>query len=477
MTVSNPRHTAPASFQRSSVYAGFYSRMLGVALAASAIVAGVEAQGTNPAPLSTNLQSCVPDGQFNAAGSVDYFPEKSTIPSTAPFKITYHGYYKTITSTAGNQTIVLYQCGTQRPADVQADKFIAVPITSVYAGDTTVIPYIEALGGRETITLSDSTQYITSPCLHALNRTQNLDAANATHALEQTSGASVAFGFVGAKNANASNFVAFPATLSNAMNRAQWLQFVAAFYNKEALATTLTQKITNNYGCISSAAKQSQPSTGGPVVAFTNYLNYQNKETWQITSSAYINDYITDSGARNLSGVTVFSYTEKSKFLEALKSVDILMDNTLSVSSITDLYKAYGLTKDSTDYKFVKNGQIYTPNRQQNANGGSQWFESAVLLQNVVLADFVWMTNPKLQKDYVPTFIQKLDGGNPTILTAANCPNAAAPLEIPDVKCPAAIKPEEGGSAGGASNGAEKVVGVKGVVAVVVAALGAMMAL
>ncbi|KAJ3282512.1 hypothetical protein HK104_010861 [Borealophlyctis nickersoniae] len=404
----------------------FYSRALGVFVAASAIVAGVDAQNQ-----TANLAACVPEGQFNAAANVDYFPEKSTVAATAPFKIAYNGYYKTIT-TSTNQTIVLYQCGTQRPADVQADKYIAVPVTSVYAGDTTVVPFIEALGSRETITLSDSTQYITSPCIQALNKTQNVDSANATHALEQTTSANVGFVFSG----NASNAVTFPATRSNALTRAQWLHFVAAFYNKEGVANAVTKKITDNYACISDAAKKSA-STTPPVVAFTSYSNFQNKESWTISGADFINNYIADAGAKNLTGLSNLTFSERSAFLDALKPVDVLIDNSLVVSNVADFNKYYGVSETS-DYKFIKNKQIYQPNRQRNGNGGSQWFEEAVLQQHVVLADFASIITPNLMKNYQTTYLMKLDG-QPTILAAAQCPNPTAALAIPDIACPTPV--------------------------------------
>ena len=50
-----------------------YTRSFGLAVAATALVAGVQAQGTS------NLKACVPEGQFTAGANVDYFPEKSNL--------------------------------------------------------------------------------------------------------------------------------------------------------------------------------------------------------------------------------------------------------------------------------------------------------------------------------------------------------------------------------------------------------------
>ncbi|KAJ3057019.1 hypothetical protein HK097_001503 [Rhizophlyctis rosea] len=468
-----------------------YTRLFGLAVAAAALAAGVQAQGT------TNLKACVPEGQFNAGANVDYFPEKSNLAqqdASSSISISYHNYYKVVKSllSGANQTIVLWQCGTQRPADVVADRFISVPIDDVAIGDTTIVPYIEALGGRSTIKYSSAGQYTGSPCLQALNTTQSLDDTN-----EQTQIASVDtyFSFMDSANANATNYVSFAATTDpGALKRSQWIHFIGAFYNAEAIANTIYSQIADNYKCLSSAAKESAPST--PLtVAFASYSNYQGKSTWSLSTAPYVNDYITSIGAKNVS-VTSGFFSEAGPFQQAIKDVDLLVDTSFGLSSQDDLLKAYGLTKDS-DYKFIKNQKIFTVNKEQNLNGGMckylrsfydrsaetytdytlskiAWFESAVLEQNVVLADLIWAAYPNVQPNYQSTYLKNINDSTVKTLAPADCTDRNAPSAIPNITCPKPVK-QGGGSTGGSSGAGSLVASSVGAIAAV--AIGAAFAL
>ncbi|KAJ3263077.1 hypothetical protein HDU76_012320, partial [Blyttiomyces sp. JEL0837] len=192
--IKTPRWTSPASFLPLKSFVFFYLQTVCVFLVASILMAEVEAA----AAITTNLKGCVADGQYDA--NTDYFPEKVNLTNTAYLAYTYDKNFKTITNKINNETIVLYQCGTPKPTNIPAKaQVIAVPITNVSIGDTTIVTYLELLGLRTTIKFAeDGTEsYISSPCVQAEKGTANeikaIDTTNATKAAEQLASVNVAF--------------------------------------------------------------------------------------------------------------------------------------------------------------------------------------------------------------------------------------------------------------------------------------------
>ncbi|KAJ3048503.1 hypothetical protein HDU99_009149, partial [Rhizoclosmatium hyalinum] len=207
---------------------------------------------------ATNLQTgCV----TNYDPNTDYFPEKIDGSNSPHLTYTYAKNYKTIFNSFSNETTVLYQCGTPKP-DVKAKNIIAVPITSVTVGDTTVVTYLELLGKRSAIkvTAGGTLGYISSPCVQALVAANpsaiiEADAKNKTHALEQITSTDAYFQWYGSLAKNATNAVTFPASGDPGVaGRAEWIGFVASFFNLEAKANQISTAFNTNYAALSTAA-------------------------------------------------------------------------------------------------------------------------------------------------------------------------------------------------------------------------------
>jgi hypothetical protein len=99
---------------------------------------------------------------------VDYFPHK-VIPEDSKFwDVEYANTYKIVTNKSANTTYLLYQCGSEPPAD-QLDgrhaEVFEIPLSGVGITQTPTITYLEQLGLLEEITvfLSDP-DTISSPC-------------------------------------------------------------------------------------------------------------------------------------------------------------------------------------------------------------------------------------------------------------------------------------------------------------------------
>ncbi|KAI9494051.1 hypothetical protein BDB00DRAFT_344180 [Zychaea mexicana] len=138
----------------------------------------------------------------NYDANTDYFPDKlsSTREDDAQyFEIEYHNNYKLVTDHRNEKQYYLVQCGTPVPTGIATDAIVhQIPVTSVGAVETTVVPYLEMLGVAETIHLIADSSMVTSTCFQQYRETSNnvteLSASNVTLADEQAAAVEVQFG-------------------------------------------------------------------------------------------------------------------------------------------------------------------------------------------------------------------------------------------------------------------------------------------
>ncbi|KAJ1554859.1 hypothetical protein HK096_000805 [Nowakowskiella sp. JEL0078] len=372
--------------------------------------------------ITKNLQGCVAEGKYDS--NINYFPEQLDLYVPNPnFQVKYFNNYKVITNSLDPKNIeiiVLYQCGTPKPnlTDVKATRVIPVPIKSIFVGDTTSVSFLELLGVRSSIKGTDSLTYITSPCLIAANSSGfgplNTDEyTDAVGTLKAENSVDLTISYLDSVAINATNYVTFPATADlSAYNRVSWVGFLGAFYNLESSANTIIKTIADNYNCIKAKNVKTTPT---PVVAWVEHLDAQ---AYTLNNTVYVLNrwpvyvqYTLDSGASNVTlplaqveananqtlaaaiGTPYRSYfTNRTAFMEILKTVDVLIDETyyLLTPTVDNILTTYGWNDaDTQTYKFLRNKAIWRDDKRITVGGGTDWYETAVVSANLVLNDLV----------------------------------------------------------------------------------------
>ncbi|KAJ3180206.1 hypothetical protein HDU85_004209 [Gaertneriomyces sp. JEL0708] len=419
-----------------------------VALAALANVNAREISFAGKAPVAQvaganeNLNGCVEAGKYDA--NYDYFPQKAVAPAGSAIEITYHNNYKIVKNKVANKSYLLHQCGTPAPTGIAGiDDTFAVPLQSVAVADTSAITYLELLGVREAIDVTMTADYITSACVQKMHEEKTVVAVNAanataTKALYESMGATLAFGDSGAEAAG--NFVAFPATADpGELHRAQYLLYLAPFFNKEGAANQLFTSITDNYECVKSAASKADNK---PSAAWF----YQFNGTYYLSQAPYQVQYIDAANGKAITNPEK-AFTDPVAFAAALKDADIGISVDLGFTTMEAFLKAYEKVPLG-DAKFVKNQQVWSPNKRSNPFSGNDWFEGAVVNEHLVLADLVSILHPKILGSYETTFFVNVKDTNAiNILDADKCASTASPLTLSTVQC-------QGGVAATTDNGA-----------------------
>mmetsp|Transcript_97916 Transcript_97916/g.210018 ORF Transcript_97916/g.210018 Transcript_97916/m.210018 type:complete len:538 (-) Transcript_97916:97-1710(-) len=325
------------------------------------------------------------------------------------FDITYYSTYKVITFASTLATyksyhptkagqpippIVLYQCGTTKPAfgDPGLDsnlvsletRFFEIPIQRASLSWGGALPFFEMLGLTEYIQKIDMT-YISAPCVQlmevcepGIHMTGGSDEFKAHHQAMTPSNGSVVFtDSFGTGFSDSSWDVEFMVSVDpGILNRAEWVNFVAAFFNEEVQAEQIFSVIRSDYFKMMSLAIQLTGDTttewGGrrPLVAWTdsqpetcadpgtncNYVGWtQVSGSWchcgvlyKLSTAHYKRDMVEDAGGRLVSmpteaampaGCTMATNTDGSQTLTCdpsghaayvgfLASADVIFDES-----------------------------------------------------------------------------------------------------------------------------------------------------
>lgn len=205
----------------------------------------------------------------------------------------------------------------------------------------------------------------------------------------------------------------------------------------EEPAQKLTASINNNYNCFKAAANA--PTTK-PLIAWTSYIApstfNDNTASWTLSGAPYKKILSQDAGATNYNfpnGTTLITFPTAAAFADAVKDVDVIIDETFAGEDIESFYKNYQLTAAST-LKFIQKKAIFREDGIVNPNDGRDWFSSAVVMDDAVLQDIVRAVHPEvLPADAPYSWIRNIAKGEAKkVLTSKDCASTDSNTPIPN---------------------------------------------
>jgi iron complex transport system substrate-binding protein len=300
----------------------------------------------------------------------------------------------------------LYKRGSPKPKGVEADGFFETPLRRVITFSTTYIPQIVALGEAESIIGVDSAAYISTAEVRARIKTGKVAETTRNYLpnielmISLAPDAIFAYGMGNEWDSHPKMAEAgLPVIVSGEWNeadplaRVEWIKFMAAFYDKEELATAIFDKTAKEYERVRSLA-------AGALTRPTVLVNGPFQGTWAVSGGkSYMARFLSDAGATYLwaddsstGGVTM---SVEAAYARALKA-DFWLNPALNVNSSADLV--------AMDARFaalpaVVAGKVWNNNAKMSPEGGNDYFESAVLHPDLVLVDLVKIFHPELLAD------------------------------------------------------------------------------
>lgn len=385
----------------------------------------VAAPAPAPAP-APNAASAAPTTNLTAGcvtaydANVDYFPEKITLSHTAAFTVEYHNHYKVVTVKTpwqGAEPIqyVLVQCGTPAPADFDASAVIEVPVQRFVGMSTTYLPFLDELGLLDRLVGLDDTTYVSNAHvlqLAADGKLKNIGygaSVNIEQTLELDPDLIMTFA-IGSADADAHPKLqeAGLKVVLNAewletspLGRAEWGKFMALFFNKEAAAEAMFAQTAARYAELQAKVA---PLSARPSV-FTDSA-YQG--TWyapggQSFAARFLEDanafYLWNddpsTGSLPLAFEAVFDKAKDAEFW-------------LNLGYVNSLAELIAADARYADFAAFQSGNVWNNNARTNANGGNDYYESAVAHPDVVLADLIKILHPAVLPEHELVYYQQL---------------------------------------------------------------------
>jgi hypothetical protein len=113
----------------------------------------------------------------------------------------------------------------------------------------------------------------------------------------------------------------------------------------------------------------------------------------------YLRNYVFNLGATMLNA-SATTYSSAADLLQAISTVDILIDETFIGSNLTAFLQNYNISEaDQSKYKFLTNKKVYREDGILTSSGGYDWFEAPVAMADALLEDMINAVNPNAPSD------------------------------------------------------------------------------
>jgi iron complex transport system substrate-binding protein len=379
------------------------------------------------AVLEENLQECVTEEGYEEG--VDYFPEKAELTNAETFDIEYFENYKVVTvntpwfgaTEADVFQYVLVQCGTPTPEGFDDALVIEVPSGTIISMSTSQLPQLVELGLIDQLIGVDSAAYAST--------SEVVEKAEAGELVEVGAGSTVNVelvldaepSIVMVNGSGAPEYDAHPVLLEagvpvvvNAdwveptlLGRAEWIKFMAAFYNQEGEANEIYDTIVEEYDA-AAALVADLPEDERITVLWNKYESFT--ESWSIPGQqTWVGALLADAG---VNWVLMEEAPAESAQLSFEQVYDTGIDtpvwvlNTFGIGSVEALV---GEDERNADFAAVESGEVYNNEARVNANGGNDFWETGVNHPELLLQDLIALFYPELLPDHELMFYNKLE--------------------------------------------------------------------
>lgn len=185
------------------------------------------------------------------------------------------------------------------------------------------------------------------------------------------------------------------------LGRAEWIKFMALFFNKEALAETFFEKVVDDYFALkqkveSSITERPQVMTGGGF-----------KGTWYVPSGrSYMSNLLLDAGGDYVyKNDTTYESLPLSfeQILHKFSSSDVWVGAPANcLSELKAIDERYAM------FAPIKNGRVYNFNARKNVFGANDFWESGVAHPELILSDLIKIFHPKLLPEHDFFYVDSL---------------------------------------------------------------------
>ncbi|KAH9246591.1 hypothetical protein BASA81_015858 [Batrachochytrium salamandrivorans] len=346
----------------------------------------------------------------------DYFPNKVSADHSENFRVEYFKSYKKLTVIDSGVEYVTYAylCGTTPPPNATLANSIEIPIKSAGVTSTTLLPYIEYLNERQSLVYVGADETTFRSCLRKMaddDRIQSGYSFSALQMVEANTTAATRTGrgldvvFMDSYNYKSSGL---PAAITSALGshtksiyiaeqletsslgKSEWVEFVAALYNKEYDVVDLIARVEGQYDCVKDVVATTLAPSGPTKKVMWGYCYYN---TWGLSTDCYAavcpNYYcelVADANGDLIAPAFAYQTPSQMYALAADADVWIYTDaNWNRTSAFAQPFFDGALKTQFQNLTVVQNQQVY----DILGSNWADWFEDAKAQPGVVLMDLL----------------------------------------------------------------------------------------
>lgn len=310
---------------------------------------------------------------------------------------------------------LLVQRGEAVPPHDPDVRVIPVPLNSIVCTSTTHIPLLDYLGESDKLVGFPTTDYISSLKIRqridngfvqelGVDKGMNLERIAALKP-DMVMGYTMSSDYGQFKKMEELNV---PVVINaeylekHPLGRAEWIKFMAAFFNKEQEADSVFKMIEKSYLDVKQLADSvtSKPKVlSGIVYGDAWFLpggqNYASR-ILRDAGCAYLWEDDTSNGYLELSFESVY---------EKAHSADLW----IGVGNFNTLKEVENADHRYTEFKPYRSKAVYTYDARKGAKGGSEYLELGYLRPDLILKDLVKIAHPDLLKEHQLYFHKRLE--------------------------------------------------------------------
>ncbi|MFZ5941912.1 MAG: ABC transporter substrate-binding protein [Bacteroidota bacterium] len=188
---------------------------------------------------------------------------------------------------------------------------------------------------------------------------------------------------------------------SDPLGKSEWIRFLAAFYNKGAMADSLFGTIAARYNRVKDLVQNLEEK---PKVL--SGLPW--KDTWYVPGGrSFAARFIEDAG-----GEYLWKETESMEALplnlEAVYARALAADIWINTGDAGSLAAVAAYDERFSDIPVFRSGDLYNNNLRTNSFGGNDYWESGVMHPDLILADLAEIFHPGMVEGHRWTYYKKL---------------------------------------------------------------------
>lgn len=316
-------------------------------------------------------------------------------------------------ASSGKQYLLL-QKGIEKPQGYEQATVVNIPLNTIACTSTSHIPALEMINEHGKLTGFAQSDYICSETVRKridngqIRELGSQNGLNIESLIQLDPDVLMAFSMGNengtlkqAENAGIPVVINADYLEESPLARAEWIKFMALFFNKEKEADSVFKVVENEYLRLQALAQETQEQ---PKV----YCGIVYGDIWYIPGGkSWASTFLADAGADYVWKDTDAKGSLELGF-EAVYEKAGSADLWIGVASFTSLEEIKQSDERYTYFEAFKNGNVYTYSGRLGAKGGNDYLETGYLRPDWVLSDLIKIVHPQLLPDYELYFYRQL---------------------------------------------------------------------